>query len=81
MKRILSKKKYIFTKISTYTNDGGVGLREGDLLKGTRGGDDLGDGERDLDLDLLTLLGDLDLEWDLLGDLEGDLWRDLGGVL
>lgn len=50
-------------------------------MKGTRAGDDLGDAERDLDLDLLTLLGDLELELDLRGDFECDRWRDRGGVL
>lgn len=51
------------------------------MLNGTRAGEDLGDAERDLDLDLLTLLGDLEFELDLRGDLECDLWRDRGGVL
>lgn len=49
-------------------------------MKGTRAGDDLGDAERDLDLDLLTLLGDLELELDLRGDFDRDRRRDRGGV-
>lgn len=58
--------------------EGGVGLRDGDLLNGTRGGDDLGDLDLDLDLDkdldLLLVLGDLELELALRGDLESDRW-------
>lgn len=50
-------------------------------MKGTWVEDALGEAERDLDLDLLILLGDLELEFDLRGDLECDLWRDRGGVL
>lgn len=66
---------------STNTKDGGVGLREEDLLNGTLAGDDLGDWDVDLDLDLLNLLGDLESELDLLGDLESDRRWVLGGVL
>lgn len=73
------------TSDPTYMKDGGVGLREGDLLKGTLVGDDLGEPDLDLDcvldldLDMLDLRGDLEL--DFRGDTERDRKWERGGVL
>lgn len=65
-------------------NEGGVGLREGDLLNGTRVGEPFGEWDLDLEGDLLLRRGDLELESDLRGDLEEDrgcLERGGGGDL
>lgn len=60
--------------------EGGVGLRERDLVNGTLVGDDFGDLDRDLERDS-DRLGDSERERLLRGEGVLDLCLDLGGVL
>ncbi|KAK7085200.1 hypothetical protein SK128_012381, partial [Halocaridina rubra] len=61
-------------------NEGGVGLRDLDLVNGILAEEGLGDFDLDLEQDLLRL-GESELERLRRGDGVRDLCRDRGGVL
>ena len=77
------KKKILkpYKKKMTYMKEGGERLRDLDLVKGTFPWEDLGDLDRDLDRDLLDLLGEGDRVRLLRGEGVRERCLDLGGVL